>query len=90
MLFPSISQDLILNDAILIIVFCLSFRETDRDVVGAAASLFIVSSVKVPGHTNDLIRSEMNHQLPDQRINALIRFQVLSPLKLCAANHSGF
>ena len=52
--------------------FC---RETDRDVVGAAASLFIVSSVKVPNHTNDLIRSEMNHQLPDQRINALHRFQ---------------
>ena len=52
--------------------FC---RETDRDVVGAATSLFIVSSVKVPNHTNDLIRSEMNHQLPDQRINALHRFQ---------------
>ena len=48
----------------------------DRDVVGAAASIFIVSSIKVPNHTNELISSEMNHELPDQRINAILRFQV--------------
>ena len=52
-------------------------RETDRDVVGAAAAIFIVSSVKVPTHTTALINSEMNHQLPDQRINAIFRFQTL-------------
>ena len=48
----------------------------DRDVVGAAASIFIVSSIKVPNHTNELISTEMNHELPDQRINAILRFQV--------------
>ena len=48
----------------------------DRDVVGAAASIFIVSSIKVPSHTNELISTEMNHELPDQRINAILRFQV--------------
>ena len=52
------------------------FREIDRDVAGAAASIFIVSSIKVPNHTNELIATEMNHELPDQRINALLRFQV--------------
>ena len=52
------------------------FRETDRDVVGAAAAIFIVSSIKVPNHTNELISAEMNHELPDQRINAILRFQV--------------
>ena len=50
----------------------------DRDVVGAAASIFIVSSIKVPNHTNELISTEMNHELPDQRINAILRFQVSS------------
>ena len=52
------------------------FRESDRDLVSSAAAIFIVSSVKVPIHTTALITSEMNHQLPDQRINALYRFQV--------------
>jgi hypothetical protein len=45
-------------------------------VVGAAASIFIVASVKVPKHAIDLISSEMHHQLPDQRINSILRFQV--------------
>ena len=53
-----------------------NFRESDRDVVAAAASILIVSSVKVPTQTIELIKSEMHHQLPDQRINALLRFQV--------------
>jgi hypothetical protein len=53
------------------------FRESDRDIVGAAASIFIISSVKVPSETTALITSEMNHQLPDQRINAIYRFQAL-------------
>ncbi len=62
--------------------FFLSFcRETDRDLVSSAASLFIVSSVKVPDQTNALVASEMNHQLPDQRINAIYRFQVCARLK---------
>ena len=43
------------------------YREMDRDVVGAAASIFIVSSIKVPSHTNELISTEMNHELPDQQ-----------------------
>ena len=51
-------------------------RECDRDLVSSACAIFIVSSVKVPTHTNALIASEMNHQLPDQRINAIYRFQV--------------
>ena len=59
-----------------VITFLLIFREMDRDVVGAAASIFIVSSIKVPNHTNELISTEMNHELPDQRINAILRFQV--------------
>ena len=45
--------------------------------MSAAASIFIVSSVKVPAETTALITSEMNHQLPDQRINAVYRFQAL-------------
>lgn len=45
-------------------------------MVAAAASILIVSSVKVPTQTIELIKSEMHHQLPDQRINALLRFQV--------------
>ena len=52
------------------------FRESDRDVVAAASSIFIVSSVKVAAQTTELIKSELHHQLPDQRINALLRFQV--------------
>ena len=44
--------------------------------MGTASSIFIVSSVKVPTHTTALITSELNHQLPDQRINAIYRFQV--------------
>lgn len=55
---------------------CFLSRESDRDVVGTASSIFIVSSVKVPTHTTALITSELNHQLPDQRINAIYRFQV--------------
>ena len=31
------------------------YRETDRDVVGAAASIFIVASVKIPKHALDLV-----------------------------------
>ena len=45
-------------------------------MVAPAASILIVSSVKVPTQTIELIKSEMHHQLPDQRINALLRFQV--------------
>ena len=52
------------------------YRESDRDVVAAASSIFIVSSVKVAAQTTELIKSELHHQLPDQRINALLRFQV--------------
>ena len=53
-------------------------RESDRDVVAAASSILIVSSVKVAKQTLELIKSELHHQLPDQRINALHRFQVIS------------
>ena len=56
-------------------VYC--FRETDRDILGAAASIFIVSSVKIPTEATTLITSELNHQLPDQRIAAVYRFQAL-------------
>ena len=56
--------------------YFLKKRESDRDVVAAAASILIVSSVKVARQTMELIKSEMHHQLPDQRINALLRFQV--------------
>ena len=52
-------------------------RETDRDILGAAASIFIVSSVKIPTEATTLITSELNHQLPDQRIAAVYRFQAL-------------
>ena len=55
-------------------------------MVAAAASILIVSSVKVARQTMELIKSEMHHQLPDQRINALLRFQVydlLGLLSLC-------
>ena len=63
----------VLSDVHLLSYF---FRESDRDVVAAASSIFIVSSVKVAAQTTELIKSEMHHQLPDQRINALLRFQV--------------
>ena len=49
----------------------------DLDVVGSATCIFVVASVKVPQPTLDLISAEMNHPLPDQRINAIHRFQVL-------------
>ena len=52
-------------------------RESDRDVVAAASTILIVSSVKVAKQTLELIKSELHHQLPDQRINALLRFQVI-------------
>ena len=45
--------------------------------MGAAASIFIVSSVKIPADATSLITSELNHQLPDQRIAAVYRFQAL-------------
>ena len=69
-------RNILVYDQNRFIFFILIFREIDRDVAGAAASIFIVSSIKVPNHTNELIATEMNHELPDQRINALLRFQV--------------
>ncbi len=46
------------------------FRETDRDVVGAAASIFIVASVKIPKHALDLV-SISTIKLNDQRAGQL-------------------
>ena len=37
-------------------------RESDRDVVAAASSILIVSSVKVARQTLELIKSELHHQ----------------------------
>ena len=59
-------------------IYHFNFRESDRDVVAAASSILIVSSVKVAKQTLELIKSELHHQLPDQRINALLRFQVIA------------
>ena len=36
-----------------------------------------MSSVKIPTEATTLITSELNHQLPDQRIAAVYRFQAL-------------
>ena len=65
-------------------------------MVAAAASILIVSSVKVARQTMELIKSEMHHQLPDQRINALLRFQVYSgifghdiSIDFCINRHCG-
>ena len=71
--FQSEMSNYVLSDVHFLSYF---FRESDRDVVAAASSIFIVSSVKVAAQTTELIKSEMHHQLPDQRINALLRFQV--------------
>ena len=59
-------------------IYYFNSRESDRDVVAAASSILIVSSVKVAKQTLELIKSELHHQLPDQRINALLRFQVIA------------
>lgn len=40
-------------------------------------AIFVVASVKVPQPALSLVASEMNHIVPDQRINAILKLQVL-------------
>ncbi|CAD5116523.1 DgyrCDS5405 [Dimorphilus gyrociliatus] len=51
--------------------------ESDQELVAASASLFILSSIKVGDHVQELMIKELQHQDTNQRINAVLRFHVL-------------
>ncbi|XP_021380201.1 protein unc-80 homolog isoform X3 [Mizuhopecten yessoensis] len=51
--------------------------ETDQELAAAAASVFLLSSVKTPDKAHALITKELQHEDTCQRINAVLRFGVL-------------
>uniref|UniRef100_T1IVG6 Uncharacterized protein n=1 Tax=Strigamia maritima TaxID=126957 RepID=T1IVG6_STRMM len=51
--------------------------ETDQQLAGCAAVVFILASVKASDQSKDLMQRELQHEDVVQRINALLRFQCL-------------
>ncbi|XP_076436361.1 protein unc-80 homolog isoform X3 [Babylonia areolata] len=51
--------------------------ETDQELAAAAASVFLLSSVKSPDKARNTIIRELQHEETNQRINAILRFGVL-------------
>ena len=52
-------------------------RESDPDTVGASVASIVVSSVKAPQQTMDLIMADLRNPAPHVRINAALKIQVL-------------
>ncbi|KAK7491630.1 hypothetical protein BaRGS_00017083 [Batillaria attramentaria] len=51
--------------------------ETDQELAAAAASVFLLSSVKSPDKARNTIIRELQHEETNQRINAILRFGAL-------------
>ncbi|XP_050309913.1 protein unc-80 homolog isoform X2 [Anthonomus grandis grandis] len=51
--------------------------EMNQEVSAAAASLFILASVKAASHVSEIMQHGLNSADPAVRINAILRFQVL-------------
>ncbi|CAB0043579.1 unnamed protein product [Trichogramma brassicae] len=51
--------------------------ENNQEVAAAAASLFIVASVRAPSHATDIMHGGLKHANPEVRISSIMRFQVL-------------
>ncbi|KAL1497693.1 hypothetical protein ABEB36_008611 [Hypothenemus hampei] len=51
--------------------------EMNQEVAAAAASLFILGSVKAPARVTEIMQQGLTNQDPVVRINAILRFQVL-------------
>ncbi|XP_064455968.1 protein unc-80 homolog isoform X2 [Ornithodoros turicata] len=51
--------------------------ESDQQLTAAAAVVFILAAVRVPEHASELVTRELRSEDTMQRINALLRFQVL-------------
>ncbi|KAK6194683.1 hypothetical protein SNE40_000272 [Patella caerulea] len=51
--------------------------ESDQELAAAAASVFLLSSVKSPDKARNMLIKELQHEETAQRINAVIRFGVL-------------
>ncbi|RZF41260.1 hypothetical protein LSTR_LSTR010488, partial [Laodelphax striatellus] len=51
--------------------------EYNQEVAAGAAALFIVGAVRAPAQATDIMQHALHHQEPAQRINAILRFQVL-------------
>ncbi|KAK3087178.1 hypothetical protein FSP39_002695 [Pinctada imbricata] len=51
--------------------------ETDQELAAAAASVFLIVSVKAPEKAQKLIAKELQHEDTTQRINAVLRFGIL-------------
>ncbi|ESO92838.1 hypothetical protein LOTGIDRAFT_232936 [Lottia gigantea] len=51
--------------------------ESDQELAAAAASVFLLSSVKSPDKVRNMIIKELQHEETAQRINAVIRFGIL-------------
>lgn len=51
--------------------------ETNQETSAAAAAFFIISSVKAPTQTSEIMQRALKHKDPNVRINAILRYQVL-------------
>lgn len=51
--------------------------EHDQEVAAAAASIFILGSVKAPSFTSEIMQKALKHKDPNIKIGAILRFQVL-------------
>lgn len=51
--------------------------ETDQEVSAAAASMFLISSVKAPEKAQTMVFKELQHEEPMIRTNAVLRFGIL-------------
>ncbi|KAH1025785.1 hypothetical protein HUJ05_010443 [Dendroctonus ponderosae] len=65
------------NFADLIPVVWELLLEMNQEVSAAAASLFILGSVKAPSHVTEIMQHGLSNSDPVVRINAILRFQVL-------------
>ncbi|XP_052808844.1 protein unc-80-like isoform X2 [Mya arenaria] len=51
--------------------------ETDQEVAAAAASMYLISSVRAPEKAQTMVFKELQHEDPCVRINAILRFGTL-------------
>ncbi|XP_052242651.1 protein unc-80 homolog isoform X2 [Dreissena polymorpha] len=51
--------------------------ETDQEVAAAAASMFLIASVRAPEKAQTMVFKELQHEEPCVRINAVLRFGTL-------------
>ncbi|XP_064639472.1 protein unc-80 homolog [Lineus longissimus] len=51
--------------------------ENDQELASAAASVFILSAIKVPEQVQEMMTKELQHEDTNQRINAILRYSIL-------------